>query len=584
MTGKSPDIFEKYMSQTQTSPDTDEQFYGSSEIRLKINGHGRSFCNEDNIDQCITYLDQELVIVGFASLYKNSDKKEYSIVKIINNLYELLLLQIRNNKIKDEMEIRQQRSDSDNEYLVQNQTRLKNELDLLQREIAQLKSKQIELSKVKKSLDDAVKSQKEEIKKMKGNQQYLRKQFEHDVRKSEREMVKLKEKLVQTLNHRTKDKSLGMDMLNCIQRTDGKRRTWNTTNRQDEDMYRLVVRNYEEKQKELMEENNDLRELLQLTERELVLLLNDHQGDVLTESGHENDSDNDVISIGNHTEGHYQMPFELVREGIAKSIHDKWSRLKEEMENTKKDDAEINHEKCDDVDVHKLQNELDRYKYIVMQQEEQIQKLQDNLSSEVKTDFMNDSAVTAQKDKIEKEMKLFKQEKSTFDEERKRFTEAAIELSQDRERFNEERALFLKQQLLSLSPRNDRIHDPRKAGKDEARLPKSRTQTPVFSVPNRKMNNSEHSASFDSTSCSTPNTADLYSALNLKTKSEHLAEETPRGIWNHDSLSSSQNSCSSDPKSENHLSTKNLKRIGEHARKIKKALLEQQNNVQSPDV
>lgn len=37
--------------------------------------------------------------------------------------------------------------------------------------------------------------------------------------------------------------------------------------------------------KELMEENNDLRELLQLTERELVLLLNDHQGDVLTESG-----------------------------------------------------------------------------------------------------------------------------------------------------------------------------------------------------------------------------------------------------------------------------------------------------------
>ena len=66
MTGKSPDIFEKYMSQTQTSPDTDEQFYGSPEIRLKINGHGRSFCNEDNIDQCITYLDQ----VSFSSKLK----------------------------------------------------------------------------------------------------------------------------------------------------------------------------------------------------------------------------------------------------------------------------------------------------------------------------------------------------------------------------------------------------------------------------------------------------------------------------------------------------------------------------------
>ena len=72
-----------------------------------------------------------------------------------------------------------------------------NELDVSQREVARLKSKQIELSKSKKSLESSVKAQKEEIKKMKGNQQYLKKQFEHDIRKGEREMAKLKEKLVQ---------------------------------------------------------------------------------------------------------------------------------------------------------------------------------------------------------------------------------------------------------------------------------------------------------------------------------------------------------------------------------------------------
>ena len=71
---------------------------------------------------------------------------------------------------------------------------------MAQREVAQLKSKQIELSKAKKSLDSTVKSQKEEIKKMKGNQQHLKKQFEHDIRKGEREMGKLKEKLVQVLH------------------------------------------------------------------------------------------------------------------------------------------------------------------------------------------------------------------------------------------------------------------------------------------------------------------------------------------------------------------------------------------------
>lgn len=72
-----------------------------------------------------------------------------------------------------------------------------NELDSSQREVAQLKSKQIELSKVKRSLENSVKTQKEEIKKMKGNQLHLKKQFEHDIRKGQREMAKLKEKLVQ---------------------------------------------------------------------------------------------------------------------------------------------------------------------------------------------------------------------------------------------------------------------------------------------------------------------------------------------------------------------------------------------------
>ena len=74
---------------------------------------------------------------------------------------------------------------------------VQNELDLSQREVAQLKAKQIELTKAKKSLDTCVKAQKEEIKKMKGNQQHLKKQFEHEIRKGEREMAKLKEKLVQ---------------------------------------------------------------------------------------------------------------------------------------------------------------------------------------------------------------------------------------------------------------------------------------------------------------------------------------------------------------------------------------------------
>ena len=43
--------------------------------------------------------------------------------------------------------------------------------------------------------------------------------------------------------------------------------------RDQEDMYRLVISNYEEKQKELMEENSDLRQCLSDMQKELHALL-----------------------------------------------------------------------------------------------------------------------------------------------------------------------------------------------------------------------------------------------------------------------------------------------------------------------
>lgn len=48
---------------------------------------------------------QELVMLGFSSLY-SSERSGYSVVRLINNLYELLQLQIKNNQVKDDLEAR----------------------------------------------------------------------------------------------------------------------------------------------------------------------------------------------------------------------------------------------------------------------------------------------------------------------------------------------------------------------------------------------------------------------------------------------------------------------------------------------
>jgi hypothetical protein len=45
-------------------------------------------------------------MLGFSSLYKNSERSGYSVVRLINNLYELLQLQVKNNQVKDDLETR----------------------------------------------------------------------------------------------------------------------------------------------------------------------------------------------------------------------------------------------------------------------------------------------------------------------------------------------------------------------------------------------------------------------------------------------------------------------------------------------
>ena len=63
------------------------------------------------------------------------------------------------------------------------------------------------------------------------------------------------------------------------------------------------------------------------------------------------------------------------------------------------------------------------------------------------------------------------------------------------------------------------------AEEDESKSPRARTQTPVYSAAPRNNNDVELSSRNDRISMATPSTADLYSVMNLRTKTEHLAEE-----------------------------------------------------------
>ena len=63
---------------------------------------------------------------------------------------------------------------------------------------------------------------------MKANTLHIQKQWDHEVRKKEREFTKVKERIHQLLTDKNQEKKVGLDILNLIKRPSGHRAMWKT--------------------------------------------------------------------------------------------------------------------------------------------------------------------------------------------------------------------------------------------------------------------------------------------------------------------------------------------------------------------
>ncbi|XVF07397.1 hypothetical protein REPUB_Repub06bG0135400 [Reevesia pubescens] len=93
-----------------------------------------------------------------------------------------------------------------------------------------------------------------------GNQQ-VRTQQIHEMKKKEKEYIKLQERLNQVLMEKKKESRSGMEIMNLLQEEGRQRGTWNGK-KADNDFCKKIVDAYEAKNQELMAENADLRALL----------------------------------------------------------------------------------------------------------------------------------------------------------------------------------------------------------------------------------------------------------------------------------------------------------------------------------
>lgn len=95
------------------------------------------------------------------------------------------------------------------------------------------------------------------------------------MKRKEHEYNKLKERLHQLVMNK-KDKKITMDVLNCVGRADGKRGSWRTGKteaRNEDEMYKILLNDYEYHQKQILMENAELKKVLQQMKKEMISLL-----------------------------------------------------------------------------------------------------------------------------------------------------------------------------------------------------------------------------------------------------------------------------------------------------------------------
>ncbi|XP_036301559.1 afadin- and alpha-actinin-binding protein isoform X3 [Pipistrellus kuhlii] len=467
----------QYTSETKMSPSSLYlQKVLCSSIPLSKNVHSffSAFCTEENIEQSISYLDQELTTFGFPSLYEESKgketKRELNIVAVLNCMNELLIRQRKNLLAQENVETQNLKLGSDMDHLQSCYAKLKEQLETSRREMIGLQERDRQLQCKNRNLHQLLKNEKDEVQKLQNIIASRATQYNHDMKRKEREYNKLKERLHQLVMNK-KDKRIAMEVLNYVGRADGKRGSWRTDKseasfffRNEDEMYKILLNDYEYRQKQILMENAELKKVLQQMKKEMISLLSPQKQKPIEKA---DDSTGTGISDVEEDPGElsresiWDLSCETVREQLTNSIRKQWRILKSHVEKLDNQVSKVHLEGFNDEDVisrqdheeetEKLELEIQQCKEMIKTQQQLLQQQLATTCDDDTTSLLQDCYLLEEKERLKEEWSLFKEQKKNFEKERRSFTEAAIRLGLERKAFEEERASWLKQQFLNMT-------------------------------------------------------------------------------------------------------------------------------------
>uniref|UniRef100_A0A673A542 Synovial sarcoma, X breakpoint 2 interacting protein b n=1 Tax=Sphaeramia orbicularis TaxID=375764 RepID=A0A673A542_9TELE len=383
----SPEVKDIHSSSVECRPSPLRQC-GQSSLPLQRNSY---FCTESNVQECVSSL-------GLSPLWTEpSRSSELNVVAVLNCMNDLIQLHHRGLRTLENMEMEQLKSSSNVDYLQLTCTRLKvqsRNTGLLERE------RQLHL-KVK-SLQNCLKNEKEEnIIASRASQ------YNHEMKRKEREFNKLKERLNQLLVTKRKRTSIG--------RADGKRSLWKTekTEAKYEKCTKTLLSDYDSRQRELLLENAELRKVLQQMKKDMVSILKE---------------------VFDSSKESIELVVIMHEKNWTNSIRLQWRRLKSHVERLDSQVAALMQfpRETHDEEMQRLKLEIHQCKDFIQTQQQLLQQQLNSPCDEETTSLLNNCYMLQEKESLRGEWKTLEEQRKIFEKERRNFTEAAIRLSHEK--------------------------------------------------------------------------------------------------------------------------------------------------------
>lgn len=289
-----------------------------------------TFADIHNLDHCIKYLNQSLVTFGFPSGLNLYSTEPASVVRTCNCIYAMIQQRQRDIEYREAANDSRQRLMSDMSRLEAKVERLTDQLASKERELQAITSKEQKAAAASRSQIERLQHEKDEFQRMVITTQQVKTQQMHELKKKEKEYIKLQERLNQVLMEKKKESKTGIEIMNLLQKEGRQRGTWNTK-KADGDFYKMIVDAYEAKKQELVAENSDLRALLRSMQGDMRDFLNTPSGLSRPGTGvNSQELEPPPTPLGGRTDV-FDLPFHMARDQIEQSLRAKMSTIKERM-------------------------------------------------------------------------------------------------------------------------------------------------------------------------------------------------------------------------------------------------------------